>query len=156
MVQGMLGATVFRSAGISIRGGIPEVEGCDLGFQDELTRLTLSSSHPEGTSSPEERGHSDADATKPQLDARHPVLVGSELGERRLRPLPMTRPTAETPPLSGAAGGHLGCGRKSFMQALCKKEDQFFPFRRRRSDPKARFPSGVYQEDRGVWPRRKF
>lgn len=96
----MLGATVFRSAGISISGGIPEVEGSDLGCQDELTRLTLSSSHPEGTSSPEERGHSDADATKPQLDARHPVLVGSELGERRLRPLPMTCPTAETLPPS--------------------------------------------------------
>lgn len=52
-------------------------------------RLTLSSSFPEGTSSPKERRHCNTDATKRQLGARYPVLVGSKLGQRRLHPLPV-------------------------------------------------------------------
>ncbi|KAL0626705.1 Bcl2-associated agonist of cell death [Plecturocebus cupreus] len=65
-----------------------------------------------GTSSPEERGHSNADAAKLQLDASHPVLVGSELGQGRLRSLSVTfAPHPETPPAPIALGGHLGYGR---------------------------------------------
>uniref|UniRef100_A0A2K5E6A9 BCL2 associated agonist of cell death n=1 Tax=Aotus nancymaae TaxID=37293 RepID=A0A2K5E6A9_AOTNA len=76
-----------------------------------------SSSHHGGTSSPEERGHSNADAAKLQLDASHPVLVGSELGQGRLRSLPVTfAPHPETPPVPIALGGHLGYGRKCFLQ----------------------------------------
>lgn len=52
-------------------------------------RLTLSSSFPEGTSSPKECRHCNTDATKRQLDAHYPVLVGSKLGQRRLHPLPV-------------------------------------------------------------------
>lgn len=107
-----------------------------LSSRETLTYLILSSSHPEGTSSPEERGHSDADAAKPQLDARHPVLVGSELGERRLRPLPVTfHPHPETP-APAAAGGHPGCGRKSLPRALSKERIHSVSFGRRRSDPR--------------------
>ncbi|XP_025212801.1 bcl2-associated agonist of cell death isoform X1 [Theropithecus gelada] len=74
------------------------------------------------TSSPEERGHSDADAAKLQLDASLPVLVGSELGQGKLRPLPVTfAPRPETPPALTVLVGHLGYGRKCFPQALCKR-----------------------------------
>ncbi|KAF3822204.1 hypothetical protein GH733_007578 [Mirounga leonina] len=125
----MPGAMVFRSAGISLSGGIPEVEGSDSGCQDKLTHLTLSSSHPEGTSSPEERGHSDADATKPQLDARHPVLVGSELGARRLRPLPMTSPTARnSPPFPAPPAAILGVGGSLFRRLYARKRISSFLF----------------------------
>uniref|UniRef100_A0A2K6E7I4 BCL2 associated agonist of cell death n=1 Tax=Macaca nemestrina TaxID=9545 RepID=A0A2K6E7I4_MACNE len=81
-----------------------------------------SSSHHGGTSSPEERGHSDADAAKLQLDASLPVLVGSELGQGKLRTLPVTfAPRPETPPALTVLVGHLGYGRKCFPQALCKR-----------------------------------
>lgn len=53
-----------------------------------LTHLTLSS-FPEGTSSPKERRHCYTDATKCQLDAHYPILVGSKFGQRRLRPFPV-------------------------------------------------------------------
>ena len=114
MVQGLLGAIVFISPGISLGCGIPEAEGPDSSCQDKLIHLTLSSSHPEGTSSPEERGHSDADATKPQLGALPSVLVEPELGERRPRPLPVTFcPTSRiSQPLLAAilgVGGSLFC-----------------------------------------------
>ncbi|KAB0404118.1 hypothetical protein E2I00_008871, partial [Balaenoptera physalus] len=66
-------------------------------------------------SSPEERGHSDADATKPQLGALPSVLVEPELGERRPRPLPVTFcPTSRiSQPLLAAilgVGGSAGTG----------------------------------------------
>lgn len=93
------------------------MEDPDSGCQDKLTHLSFSFSHPEGTSSPEKRGHSDADAATLQLDAHLPVLV-----ERRLRPLPVTfGPTRRSSPSRAAAGGHLGCGRKSFPQAYAKR-----------------------------------
>lgn len=98
------------------------MEGPDSGCQEKLTHVTLSSSHPEGTSTPEERGHSDADAAKPQLDALHPVLVGSELGERRLRPLPVTRPTARHSPLPAPAAAILGVGGSRFGKTSAKKK----------------------------------
>ncbi|KAB1251294.1 Bcl2-associated agonist of cell death [Camelus dromedarius] len=66
------------------------------------------------TPSPEERWHRDTDAAKSQLDALHPVLVGPELGERRLRPLPVNfRPIIQSaaPPLVAilGVGGSLFC-----------------------------------------------
>ena len=71
--------------------GLRKRRGLDSGCQDKLIHSTFSSSHPEGASSPEERGHGNANATKPQLDALPPVLVEPELGERRLRPLPVIK-----------------------------------------------------------------
>lgn len=97
------------------------MEAPDSGCQDKLTHLIFPSSHPKGTSSPEKRGHSNTDAAELQLDSHHPVLVGSELGERRLRPLPMTlRPTSGSSPFSPLVS-HLECGRKSFPQAYAKR-----------------------------------
>lgn len=156
-MQGMLGATVFgRPAGVSLSGGVPEEEGSDSRCQNKLTHLTLSSSHPEGTSSPEERGDSDADATKPQLDARHPVLVGSELGERRLRPVPVTRPASRNSPLlSAPPAAILGVGGSLSRRLDVRK--RFSSFLLEGGDlTQSRSPSGVHQEHGGVWPRRKF
>lgn len=60
-------------------------------IRDARVRLIHSTlySFPEGTSSPKERGDCNTDATKRQLDAHYPVLVGSKLGQRRLHPLPV-------------------------------------------------------------------
>ncbi|KAI2560684.1 BCL2 associated agonist of cell death [Homo sapiens] len=89
---------------------------------------TSSSHHGEGTSSPEERGHSNADAAKLQLDASLPVLVGSELGQGKLRPLPVTfAPHPETPPVPTALGSHLEYGRKYFPQAYAKRGSVLSP-----------------------------
>ena len=45
--------------------GFCKRRGLDSGCQDKLIHSTRSSSHPEGASSPEERGHGNANATKP-------------------------------------------------------------------------------------------
>lgn len=153
-VQGLLAAIVFISPVISLGGGIPEAEGPGSRCQDKLIHITLSFSHPEGTSSPEQRGHSDADATKPQLDALPSVLVEPELGERRPRPLPVTFcPTSRiSEPLLAAilgVGGSLFC--RHYAKGGC-----FVPFRRRRSDPEPNSLPVCARTAEGLGPHRKF
>lgn len=127
---------VFAFPVFLLRDRILEVEAHDSCCQDKLTHLIFSSSHPEGTSSPEKRGHSDADAAKLQLDAHHPVLVGSELGERRLRPLPMTlRPTSGSSSLSRLCCQPSWVWAEVVSAGLCKKRIRSVPFRRRGFDP---------------------
>lgn len=128
----MLGAVVFAFPSFSLRDGILEVEAPDSGCQDKLTHLIFSSSHPKGTSSPEKRGHSNTDAAELQLDSHHPVLVGSELGERRLRPLPMTlRPTSGSSLRSRLLSAILSVGGSRFRRPM-QKEDQVYPFQKER------------------------
>lgn len=58
-------------------------------------------------------------------------------------------------PAPGASGCHLGCGRKSFSRDFCRKEDRFFPFRRRRSAPNL-IPFRCVQGAWRGWLCRKF